>query len=94
MKRLLMTAAIGLFPLGNAALAAERTVTLAVDDMPCVTCSPVVKGSLKRVSGVSRVVVSLEEQTATVTFDDAATSVPALVAATKNAGYLSHPLPR
>ncbi len=94
MKRLLLTAVIGLFPLGNVALAAERTVTLAVDDMTCVTCGPVVKGSLKRVSGVNQVVVSLEERTATVTFDDAATSVPALVAATKNAGYLSHPLPR
>lgn len=76
----------------NAGIAAERTVTLAVDNMDCVSCPYIVNQSLKKVSGVSDVVVSFENKTATVTYDDAATGVPALIAATTNAGYPSHPL--
>lgn len=89
MKRHLAVLGISFSLLGGSAFAAERTVTLAVENMTCITCGPVVKGSLKRVSGVRDVAVSLREQTATVTFDDAATSVPTLIAATTNAGYPS-----
>lgn len=91
MKRHLVALGMSFSLLGGSAFAAERTVILAVENMTCATCGPVVKGSLKRVSGVRDVTVSLKEQTATVTFDDAATAVPALVAATTNAGYPSRP---
>lgn len=41
--------------------------------------------------GVAKVVVSLENKTVTVTFDDFKTAVPALITATSNAGYPSMP---
>ncbi len=56
------------------ALAGEKTVTLDVDNMYCASCAPVVKKSLARVEGVTKVEVSRETNTATVTFDDAKTS--------------------
>lgn len=72
------------------AAAAEKTVTLNVDNMTCPTCAPVVKKSLARVEGAAKIKVSLETNTATVTFDDAKTDVAALINATTNAGYPSH----
>jgi mercuric ion binding protein len=73
------------------AFAAERTVTLAVENMDCAACPHIVRASLQAVPGVERVVVSLQQKTATVTYDDAATNVRALTAATTNAGYPSAP---
>ncbi len=69
--------------------AAEKSVTLRVDNMSCATCPPVVKKSLGRIDGVSRVEVSLETKTAIVSYDDARTDVAALIDATTNAGYPS-----
>ena len=74
-----------------AAIAAPKTVMLAVPGMYCATCPITVKGSLTAVPGVAKVEVSLAKRTATVTFDDAKTAVPALIAATTNAGYPSTP---
>lgn len=73
------------------ALAADRTVTLAVKNMTCVTCVPTVKKSLTRIKGVKRVAVSVKTNTAKVVYDDKLTTVPALVKATTNAGYPSRP---
>ena len=71
------------------AVAGEKTVTLNVDNMYCASCAPVVKKSLSRVEGVTKVEVSRETNTATVTFDDAKTSVVTLIETTTNAGYPS-----
>jgi periplasmic mercuric ion binding protein len=71
----------------SAAIAGERTITLAVANMTCALCPIVVKQSLERVPGVKAVEVFLEERTAVVTFDDAATSVDVLTKATGGAGY-------
>jgi periplasmic mercuric ion binding protein len=73
----------------SAAFAGETTVTLAVQNMYCSACPITVKSSLEAVPGVDKVVVSYEEKTAVVTFDDAKTAVPALISATTNAGYPS-----
>ncbi len=70
-------------------LAAEKTVTLNVDNMYCASCGPVVRKSLARIGGVAKVEVSQEEHRAIVTFDDAKTGVAALIEATTNAGYPS-----
>jgi mercuric ion binding protein len=80
-----------LFLLSIGALAAEKTVTLAVENMTCTACPHTVKGSLTAASGVSHVVISFEDKTATVTFDDAKAAIPALVRATTDAGYPSAP---
>ncbi len=74
-----------------AAFAAERTVTLAVQNMTCALCPRTVKASLEAVPGVSKVVVSAENKTASVTYDDSKAGVDALVNATTNAGYPSAP---
>src|SRR5438132_4719293 len=73
----------------SAALAEERTVTFAVQNMYCSACPITVKASLEAVPGVAKVVVSFANETAVVTFDDAKTAVPALITATTNAGYPS-----
>jgi len=84
------TFALGLIG-SSAAIAAERTVTLAVQNMYCAACPYTVKSSLQSVPGVKAVSVSFENKTAVVIFDDAKTNVKALTAATTNAGYPSSP---
>jgi mercuric ion binding protein len=71
------------------AVAAQQTVTLAVDNMTCVTCPYTVKKALSKVPGVEKASVSYETKTATVTFDDAKAEVADLTTATTNAGYPS-----
>jgi mercuric ion binding protein len=92
MIKLLSMAALGLgliFPVS--AFAAEQTVTLAVQHMTCAACPRTVKASLQAVPGVTNVVVSAEDKTAIVTYDDSKAQVDALVKATTNAGYPSAP---
>lgn len=74
------------------ATAAERTVTLAVENMTCASCPFIVKKSMEAVSGVSKVAVSYEKKTATVTFDDAKTSVDAIAGASADNGYPARPM--
>ena len=81
------TFALGL--IGSSALAAERTVTLTVENMFCAACPHTVKSSLQSVPGVKVVSVSYEDKTAVVTFDDTKANVAALRTATTNAGYPS-----
>lgn len=77
--------------IGTPALAADRSVTLAVKNMTCVTCVPTVKKSLSQVKGVKRVAVSAKTNTAKVVYDDKVTTISTLVKATTNAGYPSRP---
>jgi periplasmic mercuric ion binding protein len=74
------------------AIAAEKSVTLAVDNMYCSACPHIVKQSLAKVAGVGEVAVSYEKKTAIVSYDDQKTTLAALTAATTNAGYPSRPI--
>lgn len=88
MKYPLALSGFALVLLGSSAVwAAERTITLAVENMTCATCPPTVKKALSAVPSVSKVAVSLEKQNAIVTFDDAKTTIEALAKASTNAGY-------
>jgi mercuric ion binding protein len=78
---------------GSGAFAAQQTVTLAVDNMYCETCPYIVKQSLAKVAGVENVVVSFEQKTATVTYDDQKTTPDALTTATTQAGFPSKVIP-
>jgi len=92
MKRLLATTALAItLSAASAAFAAERTVTLAVQNMYCADCPFIVKKSLEAVPGVAKVAVSFKDKTAIVTYDDDKADVKALTAATTNAGYPSEP---
>jgi len=73
-----------------AALAGERTVTFAVDNMTCASCPYIVKSSMAAVPGVAKVAVSFKARTATVTFDDAKTNPDTIATASMNAGYPAH----
>jgi mercuric ion binding protein len=73
------------------ALAATKTVTLAIPSMTCPVCPITVKKALKAVPGVSRVDVSFDKKDAVVSFDDSKTSVAALTKATADVGFPSKP---
>jgi periplasmic mercuric ion binding protein len=75
----------------SAAFAADKTVTLAVNNMDCAACPSIVKGSLEAVPGVAKVAVSFKDKTATVIYDDAKADVNQLTSATAKAGYPSAP---
>lgn len=87
MKNLL--AALALTVLTAPVWAASRTVTLSVPTMDCPVCPITVKKALTKVPGVSQAEVNFDKRLATVTFDDARTSVEALTRATRDAGYPS-----
>ncbi len=90
MKKPLGAAAIAIAILINGhALAAQRSVTLAVDGMTCASCPYILKQTLARVPGVSDVTVYFKKKKATVTFDDSKTNVAALTTATTNVGFPS-----
>ena len=75
----------------SAVMAADRTITLAVNNMYCAACPSIVKGSLDAVPGVAKVAVSYKDKTATVIYDDANADVNQLTSATTKAGYPSAP---
>jgi mercuric ion binding protein len=55
--------ALGLLIISSGgAMAEQRTVTLAVDNMYCEACPYMVKKTIERVSGVSKITVSLKEK--------------------------------
>lgn len=92
MIRFLASLAFGLGLLASStAFAAEKTVTLTVENMYCNACPITVRKSLERVPGVIKAVVSFKDKTAVVTYDDSKTDVKALTSATTNAGYPSAP---
>jgi len=64
-----------------------ETVTLKVEGMTCGGCVASVTRVLKATPGVGDAVVRLDTRSATVTFDPARTSVPALKSAVEDAGY-------
>ena len=74
-----------------AAMAADTTITLSVQNMDCAACPSIVKASLQAVPGVAKVAVSYKEKTATITYDDAKADVNQLTSATTQAGYPSTP---
>ena len=92
MRKPLIASAVAISALASsAAFAAEKTVTLTVNNMYCADCPYIVKKSLERVPGVAKVAVSFKDKTATVTYDDSKADLKALTAATTNAGYPSAP---
>ena len=92
MNKLLALAAFAVGIIASpAVMAADRTITLAMNNMDCAACPSIVKGSLEAVSGVARVAVSFKNKTATIVYDDAKTDVNQLTSATTRAGYPSAP---
>jgi mercuric ion binding protein len=92
MNKLLASGAMAVSVLASTtAVAADKTITLAVKNMYCAACPHTVKASLQAVAGVKAVTVSYKDKTAIVTYDDTRTDVTALTRATTEAGYPSAP---
>ena len=75
----------------SSAVAAERTIALAVQNMFCADYPFIVRKSLEAVPGVARATVSFKDKTAIVTYDDGRANVKSLTDATTNAGFPSAP---
>ena len=92
MNKILALAAFAVAIIASpAAMAADKTITLAVNNMDCAACPSIVKGSLEAVPGVAKVAVSFKDKTATIVYDDAKADVNQLTSATTKAGYPSAP---
>ena len=88
MKRLLLLTTLACCQC-TAVFAAPQTVTLSVPSMYCEACPLTVRKALEKVAGVQKVNATYEAREATVTYDDAKTSIEKLTEATKRAGYPS-----
>jgi mercuric ion binding protein len=81
---------LALLPLllsASVAAAADRTVTLAVENMTCALCPITVRTAIEGVTGVKDVQVDFETRTAVVVFDDADATVQDIAEASRQAGY-------
>jgi len=65
------------------------TEKLAVDDMQCNGCAGRVRNALMKIPGVVKVITSLDDHTAEVTFDERSTSGQKLVSVLQTAGFLT-----
>jgi periplasmic mercuric ion binding protein len=83
--------ATAMLVLAGASQAAERTITLDIENASCAACGWIIDGTLARLPGV-RLVDTVDNEDFTralvkVTFDDAKVTPAALIAASTNAGY-------
>lgn len=67
----------------------EKSVTLTVEKMTCVSCPYIVEKSLTQTEGVQSAEVIFDEKKAIVVFDESKTSVEQLIAATTDVGFPS-----
>ena len=90
MKHLVTTAlfATALLASGTS-LAAEKTVKLSVPGMTCASCPYMVKQAVSMIDGVKSVSATMKDRSATVTFDDAVTTLDEIQRATADIGYPS-----
>ena len=68
---------------------AEQRITLKIDGMTCAACVHTVQTALQRVGGVSDAIVSLGDDTATITYDSSSTEVRQMMAAVDSASKSS-----
>jgi Cu+-exporting ATPase len=66
---------------------AEQRITLKIDGMTCAACVHTVQTALQRVDGVTDAIVSLGDDTATITYDASSTEVRQMMAAVDSVGY-------
>jgi mercuric ion binding protein len=92
MNKLIAHAAfVAVVTLCPAAMAADKTIILSVQNMDCAACPSIVEASPQAVPGVAKVAVSYKDRTATITYDDAKADLDQLTSATTKAGYPSAP---
>jgi len=80
-----------LFPACSKTSAEPRTVEISVKGMTCESCVNAITQAMVELPGVSRVTVSLEQETATVTHDPSAVSDGQLAARINQLGFEAVP---
>ena len=71
------------------AWATDKIIKLSVPGMSCASCPYIVKQAVSAVEGVVAVNATIEDRSATVTFDDSKTNIGLITAATADIGYPS-----
>lgn len=74
------------------AFAGDRTTTLRVRNMTCALCPLIVQRAIATIPGVKEIVVSTDNGTATVVYNDRATNPTELAETVAHAGYPAWPL--
>lgn len=86
-RNILALLLIGVISSAAPSLAADATVTFAVDRMTCKMCPITVRKAMQDVDGVVDAKVDYDNKTATVTFDDARTTPDDIAKASTEIGY-------
>jgi len=73
----------------SVALAAEQTVKLSVPGMTCASCPYMVKTAISAIDGIKSVEATMEDRSATVTYENTLTSIEAIRQLTSDIGYPS-----
>src|SRR5437764_7181146 len=71
---------------------ADALAELAIEGMTCASCAVRIQGTLSRQNGVGEARVNFATRHATVTYDPAATDLPALEEVVSRLGYHAMPL--
>jgi mercuric ion binding protein len=81
--------AASLFLVTSVSLASDsdETVTFDVEKMTCATCPIAVRKAMQRVDGVKEVEVSLENESAVVTYDPSATTAAEIGQVSTDVGF-------
>ena len=66
---------------------ADKTVTFYVEKMTCATCPIAVRKAMQRVEGVIEVEVSMEDESAVVTYDPSVTTAAEIGQASTDVGF-------
>ena len=64
-----------------------KLITLPITGMTCANCVAAVERNLKKVPGVNSAMVNLSSERATVEFNPAIATLPAMITRVNNAGY-------
>ncbi len=90
MKELLFGAVIGIAMFASTmAIAGEQTIKLSVPGMTCASCPYIVKKSISAIDGVNAVEATMDDLSATVTFEDTIANIEMIREATAGVGYPS-----
>ena len=72
--------------------ASDHLATLRVRNMPCALCPLIVQRTIETIAGITKIFVSTENGTATIIYNDRATSPTEFAETVANAGYPAWPM--
>jgi mercuric ion binding protein len=76
----------------NDAFAGDRTTTLRVRNMTCALCPLIVQRAIATIPGIKEIIVSTDNGTATIVYNERATNPTELAETVAHAGYPAWPI--